>query len=280
MEFTKMQGIGNDFIIINNMIEKIPIDKLSKLAKHLCKRKMSLGADGLMVVDFPETEADFKMRFYNSDGSLGEMCGNGARCIARYAYLNKISEKKVKIETLAGIIEAELVDERTVKVLMNNPSEIRIHEDKRIDEHFLLCDYLELGDPGLPHLIVNMEGLEDLEEDEIFAIGRKLRYHKDFPKGSNVNFYRILDEETVSIKTYERGVEDFTLACGTGSVATAALLRLKGYFKGEKIKVINPGRELSVEVILKNFSIHKLYLIGSTNLIGKGQILDEDLGPL
>jgi len=272
-----MQGIGNDFIIINNMVENIPLEKLPLIAERLCKRRISLGADGLMVVDHPYGEADFKMRFYNADGSIGEMCGNGARCIARYGYINKLSGKTVIIETMAGMIQAEILDERRVKVLMNNPSEIRIHDDKKIDKHFLICDYIELGDPGLPHLIVNMEDIEHLDEGELFSMGQKLRHLKDFEKGTNVNFYRIIDKETVSIMTYERGVEDFTLACGTGSVATAALLRLKGYLLVEKVKIVNPGGDLFVEVILKGTKIDKLYLIGDTTIIARGHILDEDL---
>lgn len=150
MEFTKMQGAGNDFIIINNMKLNIPDEKLPAIAKKVCRRKVSLGADGLMVVDYPEGDADFRMRFYNSDGSIGEMCGNGARCISRYAYLNNIADKKMKFETGAGIVYSEVLEGRQVKVQLNNPEVILLDNDIDIDGIKHECSYIELGNPGLP----------------------------------------------------------------------------------------------------------------------------------
>lgn len=288
MNFTKMQGAGNDFIIINNMELKLPVEKLSNIANKLCKRKLSIGADGLMVVDFPDTEADFKMRFYNQDGSIGEMCGNGARCISRYAYLNKIAGKKMSFETGAGIVEAEILEKRLVKVQLNNPGIIKLNNSINIDDKCYECSYVELGRPGLPHAVVKYD-LQNSKHSEVFEIGNKIRFYKEFLKGANVNFFEVLDEETALVKTYERGVEDITLACGTGSAATALVLILKGYLKKNKVKVINPGGQLYIEVEMnKNTSdlkdskdlinaIEKLYLIGSTNIVAVGKIMDEDL---
>lgn len=278
MEFTKIQGTGNDFIIINNMKLKLPLNKMPSIAAKLCKRKVSLGADGFMVVDFPESDADFKMRFYNSDGSIGEMCGNGARCIARYAYYNNIAGKEMKFETGAGVVSAEIIEGRLVKVQLNNPEKVILDSDVENDGKKYECSYIELGNPGLPHAVVNYPGLKNTEESQIFDIGRKIRFYKDFPKGANVNFFDILDDTTAIVKTYERGVEDFTLACGTGSGSTAVALVLKEYLKGNKVKIVVPGGELFIEVERIEEKVEKLYLIGDTNIIAIGKIFDEDLG--
>lgn len=280
MEFTKIQGAGNDFIVINNMKLKLPLSKIPAIAEKLCTRKVSLGANGFMVVDFPEGDADFKMRFYNSDGSIGEMCGNGARCIARYAYINNIAGENMKFETLAGIISAEIMEGRLVKVQLNNPEKIILDSDVEIDGIKYECSYIELGNPGIPHAVVKYPNLENTNESQIFELGRKIRFYKDFPKGANVNFFDILDDRTAIVKTYERGVEDFTLACGTGSGSAAIALILKGYLKSNKVKIVVPGGELFLEIERVEDKVEKLFLIGDTNIIAIGQITDEDLEPL
>ncbi|MDW5300637.1 MAG: diaminopimelate epimerase [Sedimentibacter sp.] len=277
MEFTKMQGAGNDFIIINNIILKLPVEKLSAIAKKLCQRKVSLGADGFMVVDFPDGDADFKMRFFNSDGSIGEMCGNGARCISRYAYLNNIAGKKMRFETTAGIVSAEVLEGRLVKVLLNNPEVIKLNNDIEIDNVKYECSYIELGNPGLPHAVVKYDGLQHASDGDIFETGRKIRYYEGFVKGANVNFFEVIDDNTAIVKTYERGVEDLTLACGTGSASTAVALILKGYLKENKAKIIVPGGELFIEIEKTDNNVDKLFLIGDTNIIAEGKIMDEDL---
>ncbi len=277
MEFTKIQGAGNDFIIINNMKLKLSLDNIPAIAKKLCKRKVSLGADGFMVVDFPDGDADFKMRFYNSDGSIGEMCGNGARCIARYAYTNNIAGKNMKFETLAGMISAEITEGRMVKVKLNNPEKIILDSDVEIDSQRYECSYIELGNPGIPHAVVKYPDLQNTDENQIFDLGRKIRFYKGFAKGANVNFFDILDETTAVVKTYERGVEDFTLACGTGSGSAAVALVLKGYLKGNRVKIVVPGGELFIEIERVDNKIENLFLIGDTNIIAVGEIMDEDL---
>ena len=277
MEFTKIQGAGNDFIIINNMKLKLSLDKIPAIVKKLCKRKVSLGADGFMVVDFPEGDADFKMRFYNSDGSIGEMCGNGARCIARYAFINNIAGKNMKFETLAGMVSAEITEGRMVKVKLNNPEKIMLDSDVEIDGKRYECSYIELGNPGIPHAVVKYSGLENTDENQIFDLGRKIRFYKEFVKGANVNFFDILDETTAIVKTYERGVEDFTLACGTGSGSAAVALVLKGYLKGNRVKIVVPGGDLFIEIEMVDDKVENLFLIGDTNIIAVGEIMDEDL---
>lgn len=277
MEFTKIQGVGNDFITIDNMNLKLPLSKIPSIAKKLCERRVSIGADGLMVVDYPEGDADFKMRFYNSDGSIGEMCGNGARCIARYAYINKIAGKSMRFETLAGLVTAEILDKRQVKVRLNDPEVIKLDLIIEIEGKSYECSYIELGNPGLPHLVVKYPGLASTEQNQILDIAIKLRYYKDFPKGANVNFYDIVDNSTAIIKTFERGVEDFTLACGTGAGSTAVAIVLKNYIKNNKVKILVPGGELFIEVEKSGEKIDKLFLIGDTNIIAIGKVMDEDL---
>jgi diaminopimelate epimerase len=277
MEFTKIQGVGNDFIILNNMKLGLSTDKFPYIARKLCKRKTSIGADGLIIVDFPNGSSDFKMIFFNSDGSLGEMCGNGARCIARYAYINDIAPKKMTFETTAGVVSAEILENRQVKVKLNNPSIIRLNYNIEIDKIIYECSYVELGNPGIPHLVVKYPSLKETEEAEIFQLGKFLRYYKELPKGANVNFYDILDENTVIVKTYERGVEDFTLACGTGSASTALALQLKKCVKENYTKIVVPGGELFIEIEIKDETIQSLYLIGDTNIVAIGNVIDEDL---
>ena len=276
MEFYKMQGAGNDFIIINNMKLNIPEEKLTAIAKKLCQRKVSIGADGFMVLDYPDGDADFKMRFYNRDGSIGEMCGNGARCASRYAYVNNIAGEKMTFETGAGNVNSEILGGRMVKVLLNNPEVVKLDNDIEINGINYECSYIELGAPGLPHAVVKYN-LKQADENKLRETGIKIRYYDGFPKGTNVNFFEVLDGNTALVKTYERGVEDFTLACGTGSASTAAALILKGYLKGNKVKIINDGGELIIEVEKTKDKIEKLYLIGTTNMVAIGKVMDEDL---
>jgi diaminopimelate epimerase len=276
MEFCKMQGAGNDFIIINNMKLNIPVDKLPAIAKKLCQRKVSIGADGLMAVDIPDGDADFKMLFFNRDGSIGEMCGNGARCISRYAYINNIAGKKMIFETGAGIVSAEVLEGRLVKVMLNNPEVINLYNDIEIDGIKYELSYIELGNPGLPHAVVKYN-LKQADENKLREEGIKIRHYEGFPKGANVNFFEVLDENTALVKTYERGVEDFTIACGTGSASTALALILKGYLKNNQAKMINDGGELIIEVEKTDNKIEKLFLIGDTNIVAIGKIMDEDL---
>ena len=290
MKFTKIQGTGNDFIVINNMELKIPVEKLGKIAKQVCKRRLSLGGDALMVVDEAQYNGDFQMRFYNADGSLGEMCGNGARCIARYAYENKIAGEHMIIETVSGEVLAWRITEREYKIRLNNPSVIKLENDIIIEDEKYQCSYIELGNPGLPHAVVKINKLGEFNENKLQQIGRQIRYYKEFPKGANVNFYEIIEENEVRVRTFERGVEDFTLACGTGSGSTALTLTLKGLVKkGKPVNLHVPGGKLSVLVELSDNvspkgdsttvlnSVRNLYLIGDTNIIATGEITDEDL---
>lgn len=299
MKFWKMNGAGNDFVIINNMEERIPLDKLPEIAKLLCERHMSIGADGFMAVDKPSdgVEADARMLFYNSDGSIGEMCGNGARCISRYCFENGISHgEQAVIETTAGIVTGKRIDKRLYRVRLNDPSLIELDKILKVDGNDIECSYVMLGNPGLPHIVVDYpsqlaalcgaEHLRDANRQTLFELGRELRYHAELPKGANVNFVELIAENELDELTYERGVEDFTYACGTGTGSSVAALTLKSIVSGSNVKVNMQGGVLYIDVEevdevsdgdICSTMIHGLYLTGPTNIVCKGEVTDEDL---
>ena len=277
-EFTKMQGAGNDFIVINNMKLKIDIDRLPSIARHLCQRRISIGANALMVADFPENGGDFKMRFYNADGTIAEMCGNGARCLARYAYDEGFARESMTIETLAGNVFAQKINDSIYKIKLNNPSEIKLNLNIEIDENKYCCDYIELGKPGIPHAVIKYENLGNTDDKAIYDLGNKIRHFSGFSKGANVNFYEITEDNKIIVKTFERGVEDFTLACGTGSGSVATAIAIKNEVKRDsQIEVTVPGGKLFIDIdfIEKSNEIRSLYLSGETKIVYRGLIADE-----
>ena len=278
LKYTKIQGLGNDFIIIDNTENKYSIEQLQKIANRVCSRKLSVGADGFMAIEKSDNIADFKMRFFNADGSIGEMCGNGARCITRYAYVNNLAPKNMIFETTSGNVKGEVRDGRLIAVTLNNPEIIEFDKIATIDELDYTISYVELGNPGLPHGIIEYKGLKNIEIKDIFELGKNLRHHNIFPKGANINFYEIDSKSSAIIRTFERGVEDFTLACGTGSASLAAILYLKKLVNENKMKISSLGGDLFVEIETdKNMKINKLLLIGDTNIVSEGIIIDEDL---
>ena len=279
MKFWKMNGAGNDFVIINNMEEKIPAEKIPYVAKTLCERHLSIGADGFMVVENPNnpSEADYRMMFYNSDGSMGEMCGNGARCICRYGYEKGLAGEVQRVETTAGIVTGERIDKRLYRVRLNDPCNLRLDEPVEIDGETYICSYIELGNPGIPHCVVPISNLKDYPEAQLFELGRKLRYYKGYPKGANVNFCEIIGKDHIFERTYERGVEDFTYACGTGTGSVVTVLTLKGKVSGKNVKVDMTGGNLFMDVEREEDKIKNLYLTGPTNIVAKGEVTDEEL---
>lgn len=277
MKFWKMNGAGNDFIIINNIEEKIPKEKLSGIAKRLCERHLSIGADGFMAVAPAEGDADIRMLFFNADGSAGEMCGNGARCICRYSVENGLAGETQRIETTAGLVTGQRITRRLYQIRLNDPTVCRLDEEVVINGEALRCDYIELGSPGLPHCVVEIKDLRHYPEEELATIGKQLRYWPGYPKGANVNFYDITDENTIDERTYERGVEDFTYACGTGTGATVMALTLKKRVSGKSVKVQVKGGELIVDLHMAAGQVQDILLTGPTNIVAKGEVCDEDL---
>ena len=277
MQFWKMNGAGNDFIILNNIQEGLPAEAFPVLARTLCTPHRSLGADGFMVVEPAQGEGDFRMGFYNSDGSLGEMCGNGARCICRYGYETGLAGETQRVETTAGLVTGRRISRREYQVRLNDPTTLSLHEELEAEGAVWPCAYVELGNPGLPHAVVPYPGLAGADPQALFRLGRALRNHPRFPKGANVNFYEVTGPDQVLEKTYERGVEDFTLACGTGTGSVVTVLTLLGQVSGQGVQVTMAGGVLTVDVERQGDQVTGLYLTGPTNLVAKGEIFDEEL---
>ena len=276
MRFTKMNGAGNDFLLLNNLEEKIPPQELPKIAKVLCRRRLSIGADGLMAVDRPEQGGDFKMLFFNADGSAGEMCGNGARCICRYGYEKGLAGEIQRVETPSGMVTGRRIDRRNYEIRLTDPTVIDL--DRPLDHggKTYPCAYIELGTPGLPHAVVPLEDLEHRTEDELRPLGAALRAHPAFPKGANVNFVQLTGPDRVRELTFERGVEDFTMACGTGTGAAVLALTLLGKVSGRDVEVTVPGGLLRLTVEREGERF-RLLLTGPTNIVAEGEVRDETL---
>ena len=277
MQFWKMNGAGNDFIIINNLTEHLPEGCFPQLARTLCERHLSIGADGLMVVDAPTQGGNYRMFFYNSDGSLGEMCGNGARCICRYGYETGLAGETQRVETTAGLVTGLRIDPRLYRIRLNDPTTIHLDIPIEIGGVRYTGSYLELGNPGLPHAVVPFHDLARADENELRELGRAIRHYRDFPKGANVNFYEITGEDEIFERTFERGVEDFTYACGTGTGCVVTALTLQGKVSGHQVRVNMTGGQLIVDANREGSTIRNLYLTGPTNIVCKGEVTDEDL---
>lgn len=295
IHFTKMQGAGNDFIILDNRDGRLSDFSFPALAASLCQRKLSLGADGLMVIQPAMDGCDFSMDFYNADGSVGEMCGNGARCLTRYGLTHGLCAEpdRVRISTAAGIVTGYTADTGTYTIRLNDPKVYIPHLVLRVQETDWICAYMELGHPGLPHLILPLPDSMEYGQQNLSCLAKALRSHTALPKGANVNFYRFLKENTIALYTFERGVEDFTLACGTGAGCSAAHLAAAGLAHPEGISVHAPGGILEVSLTLscpvishassscepysaaKN--IHNLFLTGPALFVAEGEIAPDML---
>lgn len=268
MKFTKMHGAGNDFIIINMLEEQLDEQDIPELARKLCARRTGIGADGLMLTAKAEAGGDFRLLFYNADGSLGEMCGNGARCIARYGYEHGLAGQTPRIETTAGLVTGDRITATLYRVRLNDPSIIDL---ERCAEAYC-CAYIELGCPGIPHAVVLMDDWDNIPRDELFKLGKKLRFSPAFPKGANVSFVKTVGVDRVKAITFERGVEDFTLACGTGSGSIVTALTLKGLVSGKNVTVSMPGGDLFVSLDREGNSVFDIYLTGPTCKVCEGEI--------
>ena len=277
MQFSKMNGAGNDFIILNNIEERLDPALFPDIARKLCHRRLSIGADGLMVVERPRQGGDFRMLFYNADGSAGEMCGNGARCICRYGFEKGLAGEEQTVETPSGIVTGRRIDRRNYRIRLTDPSVIRLDYPVEAAGKFWRCSYIELGNPGLPHAAVPYPGLSAKTMDQLRELGRTLRWSPAFPNGANVNFYEITAPDQITELTFERGVEDFTLACGTGTGSTVLALTLMGQVSGRDVAVSVPGGTLRVTIDQEAGRVSAIWLNGPTNLVCEGEVRDEEL---
>ena len=253
MECWHMSGAGNDFMVIDARGKELDFERL---ALELCAKTH---ADGFMAVDYSEI-GDFKLHFYNSDGSRGEMCGNGSRCICRFAYDHGIAGEHMVVEADAGPVPGQRLSKNQYLVKLNNPTTLDLNRTEA-------AAYLELGDPGLPHAVVHIPGLSWEDKEALRDKAVALRHHPLFPKGANVNFYDWVDETTVRILTYERGVEDYTLACGTGCGSVATVLWTLGKLPGKKLTLLNQGGTLEVTLDETSGKIDTLLLKGPADIV-------------
>jgi diaminopimelate epimerase len=268
IEFYKMSGSGNDFIIIDNRDLSLDVGDLPSFVRKVCARKISVGADGLLLIE-PSKSADFKWQFFNSDGSIAEMCGNAARCVARFSCLKGIAGKKMSFETLAGIISAE-VNSDTVKVRLTNPSLLKPEVKIIINnsECVLYCI-----DTGVPHAVTFVDKLDTCA---VFDWGKQIRQHDCFqPKGTNANFAAVLNRHKIKVRTYERGVENETLACGTGAVAAVLAAAGRGLVDSPVDTIVQSGETLRIYFTRKGDCFEKIYLEGKVKIIYQGMLFEE-----
>ena len=263
--FYKMSGSGNDFILIDNRRSVVPSEDLAGFAAQVCRRKMSVGADGLILLE-ASVRADFRWRFFNSDGSTAEMCGNGARCAARFAFLHGIAGKKMRFETVAGIIGAQIQGDQ-VRIRMTDPCGLVPADELDTGQERIVYSSINTG---VPHVVIVVD---DLENVDVTSIGRRIRRHPRFaPAGTNVNFVTALADAGWAVRTYERGVEDETLACGTG-IAAAALVLAAARSLASPIRLkARSGTWLKVYFVREAENFKELFLEGDARIVYRGQM--------
>jgi diaminopimelate epimerase len=261
IRFSKYHGAGNDFILIDNRSRIIRNYKESEqLVAFLCNRRLGVGADGLMLIN-SHTEYDFEMVYFNSDGKEGSMCGNGGRCIVAFALSLGVIKDKTNFIAVDGLHEAQILNENpglaVVRLKMADVSEF-----KKVNDHYEV-------NTGSPHYIAFVDNPENTD---VVALGRKIRYSKEFPDGTNVNFVSVNDE-SIYVRTFERGVEDETLSCGTGVTASAIAAFLQGDFPSGSVDIKTRGGELHVDFEKEEGLFRNIWLTGPASFVFKGEIV-------
>lgn len=266
LNFTKMSGAGNDFIVIDNRDGKLPEEGRRELFEGWCARRVGVGADGVLLVEAPEGgEADFRMRYYNADGGEAESCGNGARCISRFARLIGAAPDVMAFDTRAGLYRAEVVGE-DIRLTMSPPHSLRRHVPVGLEG--IPDGEVDFINTGVPHVVVFVP---DVRTTPVVELGRALRYHEEFaPAGTNVNFGSMMPDGRIAVRTYERGVEDETLACGTGSVAVALLARLRGMARSPVRIQTSGGPVLTIHFEEEDENFFEVRLEGEARVVYEG----------
>lgn len=267
-----MSGTGNDFIIIDHRRPFLRQSDLPAFARAVCTRKFSVGADGLILIE-AATGADFQWQFFNADGSLAEMCGNGARCAARFAFLRNIAPASMRFRTLAGEIEAMMAGPE-VKIRLTPPSGLRLEERLPLEGGAQTVHSLNTG---VPHAVLFTD---DIAAAPVRRQGREIRHHSHFqPAGTNVNFVQVLAGGGLHVRTYERGVEDETMACGTGAVASSIIAAIRGKVDPPVMVTTSGGEQLQVHFRLdpQSTRVEDVFLQGPALLIYEGMLTSEAL---
>lgn len=264
LTFTKMNGAGNDFVMVDNRDLRYDLDRVA--IARLCDRHRGVGADGLIAVEPAQGDADFRMRYYNADGGEADMCGNGARCFARFASRISGQTGVVRFETQAGIIAAKL-HHGMVELAMSAPKDLVLGAKFSVDGEPLTVHFVNTG---VPHAVVFVE---DLEKVDVLRLGAALRYHEHFkPKGTNANFVSRRDGD-LAIRTYERGVEGETLACGTGVVASALIQNQTGGTASPVGVWVKGGDRLEVGFVREGGSYRDVTLTGPADFVFDGHVV-------
>jgi len=264
LHFTKMNGAGNDFILIDNRTGHVHLDR-PQIAR-LCDRHRGIGADGILLLEKASNHADFRMRYFNADGGEAEMCGNGARCFARFA--NKVagSKEKISFETPAGVISAKLAGD-LVTLQMTEPTDLRLKTTLRVMDENKTVHFIN---SGVPHVVIPVLQLDDVD---VQGAGSAIRHHKMFsPKGTNVNFLEKRGPKQIAIRTYERGVEAETLACGTGIVASALVFAATENAASPITVIARGGDELRVGFEKSDTAFRNVTLTGPAEFVFEGSI--------
>lgn len=270
VDFSKMAGGGNDFVIIDN--RRGVITNAPRVAERICTRRLSAGADGLILIE-SSPRATFRMRYLNRDGSEADFCANGTRCAARFAFLNVIAPRKMTIETPAGVMGAEIHEK---EVLLSLPSPQAFRPDRSLQVGTITVHGSSLL-VGVPHFVIFLE--RDLWKQDIEPLGRKIRYHPDLVPdgGANVNFVVVEDQHSIALRTYERGVEEETLSCGSGVIASVSVSALFGRVKSPVGVKTRSGIRYEVTFDLDGQAIQNVRLRGDARLIYRAALTPETL---
>lgn len=264
LHFTKMNGAGNDFVMLDNRTGDLQLER-EQIAR-LCDRHRGIGADGVLMLEPAANGADFRMRYYNADGGEAEMCGNGARCFARFAERVAGSRDEVSFETPAGVIGAKLNGEK-VTLRMSDPKDYDADVEIAVKGAVVTGSYV---DSGVPHMVVPVSSIEEVNVREL---GAAIRHHEQFaPRGANVNFLEQRGANAIAIRTYERGVEDETLACGTGVVASALVFAAAGELDGPIRVLVRGGDEMSVDFRRDGAAFTEVTLSGPADFVFEGTV--------
>ncbi|MDQ6625917.1 MAG: diaminopimelate epimerase [Verrucomicrobiota bacterium] len=264
LHFTKMNGAGNDFVMLDNRAGDLQLNGAQIV--RICDRHRGVGADGVLMIEPPTNGADFRMRYYNADGGEAEMCGNGARCFARFVDRVAGAREKLSFETPAGVIAAALQGE-IVTLEMSDPKDLRLNVHISAAGSEIECHYV---DSGVPHVVVPVREIASVNVREL---GSAVRHHAEFsPRGANVNFLERRGDRQIAIRTYERGVEDETLACGTGVVASALIFAATEDVAGPIAVLVRGGDELTVGFDRNGDNFTDVTLSGPADFVFEGTV--------
>ncbi len=265
IKFMKLSGSGNDFIFVENFDNEFKEESMPDFVKSVCRRGLSVGADGLMFIESSE-KADFKWRFFNADGSEGEMCGNGGCCAIRFAKETGLIKKEGSFETMAGVLDASINGNR-VKLKMTKPHSFTQSTKIILRDEEVLLDSINTG---VPHAILYTKKLDSVD---VLNDGREIRRHSIYqPDGTNVDFVKVLDRNNITIRTYERGVEDETLACGTGAVASSLVAAARDLVESPVNVQVKSGESLVIHFEGSPEDTSDVYMEGDTRLVYTGEM--------